>query len=117
RLWLWVFLRTGLLLLSLTVSFPYLCVHFTFLQLLMNCSAQELVNAHTGYAPLDESQPTVYVQNDATAALLSRTVAANEKVLSGLKVSQEHPALKSVVKPGMTLDGLARLGMQDPAIA
>lgn len=83
----------------------------------MNCSAQELVNAHTGYAPLDETKPTVYVQNDATAALLSRTVAANEKVLSGLKVSQEHPALKSVVKPGMTLDGLARLGMQDPAIA
>lgn len=99
-------------------EFLWFCVHFALkLQLLMNCLAQDLINAHTGYAPLDESKPTVYVQNEATAALLSRTVAANGKVLSGLKVSQKHPALESVVQPGMTLDGLARLGMQDPAIA
>ena len=57
------------------------------------------------------------MQNDATAALLSRTVTANQKVLSTLSVSQVHPALKSAVKPGMTLEALAKLGIQDPAAA
>lgn len=79
--------------------------------------AQDLVNAHTGYAPLDETKPTLYVQNEATAELLSRTVTANSKVLKSFKVSREHPALKSAVKPGMTLDALATLGIQDPAMA
>lgn len=87
------------------------------LQLLTIYSAQELVDAHTGYAPLDDANPSLYVQNAATAALLSRTAIANEEVLKGLKVSQEHPALKSVVKPGMTLDALTRIGIQDPAVA
>lgn len=76
-----------------------------------------MVNAHTGYAPLDDTKPTLYVQNEATAELLSRTVTANKKVLKGFKVSQQHPALKSAVKPGMTLDTLATLGIQDPAVA
>lgn len=76
--------------------------------------AQELVNAHTGYGPLDEPKPTLYVQNEATAALLSRTVTANQKVLSKLQVSQQHPALP-IAKPGMTLEQLARIGIQDPA--
>lgn len=49
--------------------------------------------------------------------MLSRTVKANEKVLSGLKVTLEHPALKSTVRPGMTLAQLTRLGIKDPAIA
>ncbi|PLB54228.1 putative mitochondrial ribosomal protein DAP3 [Aspergillus steynii IBT 23096] len=78
---------------------------------------QDLVIAHTGYAPLSDETPDLYVQNAATAALLSRTVSANEEVLNGLKVSQNHPALKSAVKPGMTLAEFARLGTQDLAIA
>lgn len=73
-----------------------------------------MVNAHTGYGPLDESKPTLYVQNEATAALLSRTVTANQKVLSKLQVSRQHPALP-VAKPGMTLEQLAKIGIQDPA--
>lgn len=76
-----------------------------------------MVTAHTGYAPIEGTNPTLYAQNDATAALLSRTVTANEEVLSGLRISQEHPALKSLVKPGMTLEEFARLGIRDRAIA
>ncbi|KAJ9356275.1 hypothetical protein DTO280E4_6101 [Paecilomyces variotii] len=78
---------------------------------------QDLVIAHTSYGPLPDSNPVQYVQNDATAALLSRTVTANEKVLSGLQISREHPALKSLVKPGMTLTELAKLGVQDSSLA
>lgn len=78
--------------------------------------AQDLVIAHTGYAPLSDETPNLYVQNAATAALLSRTVTANEEVLQGLKVSQNHPSVKSV-KPGMTLVEFARLGIQDLANA
>lgn len=79
--------------------------------------AQELVNAHTGYAPLNDTNPGLYVQNQATSQLLQRTFNANEKVLSGLKVSQQHPALKSLVKPGMTLAQLTGLGIKDQAVA
>ncbi|OJJ66726.1 hypothetical protein ASPBRDRAFT_137282 [Aspergillus brasiliensis CBS 101740] len=79
--------------------------------------AQDLVIANTSYAPLSDENPNVYVQNDATAALLSRTVTANQKVLSKLTVSQPHPALKTAVKPGMTLEALAKPGIQDPAVA
>ncbi|BCR87615.1 mitochondrial 37S ribosomal protein mS29 [Aspergillus chevalieri] len=78
---------------------------------------QELVNAHTGYAPLNDTNPGLYVQNQATSQLLQRTFKANEKVLSGLKVSQQHPALKSLVKPGMTLAQLTGLGIKDQAVA
>ncbi|KAE8351595.1 mitochondrial ribosomal death-associated protein 3-domain-containing protein [Aspergillus coremiiformis] len=78
---------------------------------------QDLVIAHTSYAPLSDDTPHLYVQNDATAAMLSRTVTANEQVLKNLHISQQHPALKSSAKAGMTLEELAKLGIQDPAIA
>ncbi|KAH3376016.1 hypothetical protein KXW99_005717 [Aspergillus fumigatus] len=78
---------------------------------------QDLVIAHTGYAPLSDEAPNLYVQNEATAALLSRTVKANEEVLSGLKVSRAHPAFGSAVKPSTSLAELATLGINDPAVA
>ncbi|KAL4977425.1 mitochondrial ribosomal death-associated protein 3-domain-containing protein [Aspergillus desertorum] len=78
--------------------------------------ARDLVAATTSYAPLSEEEPSLYVQNAATAALLSRTVTANQKVLSKLFVSQQHSAL-TAVKPGMTLEDLAKLGIQDQANA
>ncbi|KAL3430856.1 mitochondrial ribosomal death-associated protein 3-domain-containing protein [Aspergillus tetrazonus] len=78
--------------------------------------ARDLVTGTTSYAPLSEEEPNAYVQNAATAALLSRTVTANQKVLSALHISQHHPAL-SAVKPGMTLEDLAKLGIQDQANA
>ncbi|KAL4934042.1 mitochondrial 37S ribosomal protein mS29 [Aspergillus undulatus] len=78
--------------------------------------AQELVSGHTGYAPLSEEEPNLYVQNQATVALLSRTANANKKVLSKFQVSQQHPDLPAV-KPGMTLEALANVGVQDHANA
>ncbi|PYH43381.1 mitochondrial 37S ribosomal protein mS29 [Aspergillus saccharolyticus JOP 1030-1] len=78
---------------------------------------QDLVLANTSYAPLSDENPHLYVQNQAIAALLSRTVTANKNVLYKLKVSREHSALKSPVKPGTTLEDLANLGIQDPATA
>lgn len=79
--------------------------------------AQDLVIAHTNYSPLEDTNPTLYVQGDATAALLSRTVAANKEVLAGLRISQQHPVLKSLVKPNMTLEDLANIGIRDHAAA
>ncbi|KAL1962019.1 hypothetical protein VTN77DRAFT_663 [Rasamsonia byssochlamydoides] len=79
--------------------------------------AQDLVIAHTAYAPLPDSKPTQYVQKDATSALLLRTALANKEVLSELHISQEHPALKAFVRPNMNLEELARLGVQDASIA
>jgi small subunit ribosomal protein S29 len=58
-----------------------------------------------------------YVQEKATSELLQRTVLANEEVLSKLQVTMEHPELKSLVRPKMTLAELARLGVQDVTIA
>ncbi|EEA24529.1 hypothetical protein TMatcc_007632 [Talaromyces marneffei ATCC 18224] len=78
---------------------------------------QELVIAQTTYAPLPDTNPVQYVQEQATSELLQRTILANEEVLSKLNVSMEHPELKSLVRPKMTLAELARLGVQDVAIA
>ncbi|KAL1975836.1 hypothetical protein VTN31DRAFT_4228 [Thermomyces dupontii] len=77
--------------------------------------AQDLVIAHTQYAPLPDTNPTLYVQNQATSALLLRTALANKSVLENLKVSQEHKGLP--VQSGMNLEQLARLGVQDPSIS
>lgn len=76
-----------------------------------------MVISHTAYAPLPGTNPIQYVQKDATSALLQRTVLANKEVLSGLRISQEHPELASLVRPNMNLEELARLGVQDASIA
>ncbi|PWY69532.1 putative mitochondrial ribosomal protein DAP3 [Aspergillus heteromorphus CBS 117.55] len=78
--------------------------------------SQELVTATTAYAPLSDENPNVYVQPEATAALLSRTVTANP-VLSKLKVSREHTGLKAPVPAGTTLEDLAKMGIKDPAVS
>ncbi|KAJ5683030.1 hypothetical protein N7462_006195 [Penicillium macrosclerotiorum] len=78
--------------------------------------ARELVSGETAYSPIEGSKPTQYVQPNATCALLTRTVEANREVLASLKVSQKHPALKTL-KPSSTLEDLAKLGFQDPAVA
>ncbi|OKL62179.1 hypothetical protein UA08_02762 [Talaromyces atroroseus] len=78
---------------------------------------QELVIAHTSYAPIPGTNPVQYVQERATSDLLQRTVLANEEVLSKLHVSMEHPGLKSLIRPKMTLAELARLGVQDVTIS
>lgn len=80
-------------------------------------AAQDLVIAHTAYGPLPDTNPTQYVQNDATAALLLRIATANKEVLSNLHISQKHPGLQSALRPKMTLEELARLGVQDPSVS
>lgn len=65
---------------------------------------------------MEGSKPIQYLQPGATSALLMRTVEANREVLSSLKVSQQHPKINGL-KPTSTLEDLAKLGFQDPAVA
>jgi small subunit ribosomal protein S29 len=81
-----------------------------------NRLAQDFVIANSSYAPLAGSNPTQYVQDQLTSALLLRTVLANEQILTNLHVSMEHPELKNL-RPKMTLNDLARLGVQDTALS
>lgn len=74
------------------------------------------MSGETGYSAIEGTNPTQYVQPNATSALLNRTVEANFEVLSALKVSQQHPSLRGL-KPGSTLAELAQLGCKDPAVA
>ncbi|KAJ5121383.1 uncharacterized protein N7515_009344 [Penicillium bovifimosum] len=78
--------------------------------------ARDLVSGGTAYAAIEGSNPTQYVQPNATSALLSRTVDANRELLASLKVSQKHPNLK-MLKPNSTLEDLAKLGFTDPAVS
>ena len=84
---------------------------------LTSSKAQDLVIGHTTYTPISDTNPTLYAQGDATAALLTRVINSNKDVLSGLKVSREHPSLGSAVKPGMKLTELVNMGTADRAIA
>lgn len=79
-------------------------------------TARDLVSGETGYAAIEGTKPTQYLQANATSDLLVRTVEANREVLANLKISQRHPALKGL-KPSSTLADLAQLGFQDAAIA
>lgn len=79
-------------------------------------AARELVSGETSYKAIEGTNPTQYIQPNATSALLARTVEANQEVLSRLKVSQQHPSLRGLA-PSSTLEDLARLGFQDPALA
>ena len=74
------------------------------------------MSGETSYAAIEGSNPTQYVQPNATSALLNRTVAANREVLSSLRVSQQHPGLSGLT-PSSTLEDLAKLGFQDAAVA
>lgn len=78
--------------------------------------ARELVSGDFAYTPIEGSKPTQYIQPSATAALLTRTVEANREVLSGLRVSQQHPGLKGL-KPSTTLVDLAKMGYSDAALS
>src|SRR5436190_19661029 len=79
--------------------------------------AQDLINRHTAYSPLPNSNPTQYVQKDATAAMLTRIANANASVLSELHISQNHPTLRAPLLPNMSLHTLATMGAQDPNLA
>lgn len=79
-------------------------------------AGQDLVNAHTAYAPLPDTNPPQYIQKDATAKLLHRIANANGPVLSNLFVSRRHPSLRSL-SPNTNLQQLAYIGADDASQA
>ncbi|KAJ5325642.1 hypothetical protein MYU51_000473 [Penicillium brevicompactum] len=78
--------------------------------------ARELTCANTAYTAVEGTKPLQYIQPNATSALLTRTVEANRELLAKLKVSQKHPSLPKLAR-GATLEDLAKLGFNDPAIS
>ncbi|KAF2090611.1 hypothetical protein K490DRAFT_33737 [Saccharata proteae CBS 121410] len=78
--------------------------------------AQELTNGHTPFKPVRGSSPPEYIQQDLTAKLLSQIAAANEQVLSKLRLSTQHQ-LPIPVPSNTSLHRLASLGGSDPDVA
>ena len=59
----------------------------------------------------------MYLQKQATMALLSRIATANQTVLSGLHLSQRHPSFPTTLQPDISLEQLANIGAQDRELA
>ncbi|KAF2405062.1 hypothetical protein EJ06DRAFT_501996 [Trichodelitschia bisporula] len=78
--------------------------------------ARDLYLGQTEYAPLPNTSPVQYTQNEYTAKLLAQIAKANRPVLSKLKLTHAHN-LPIKIKPGLTLDAFAELGVNDPEIA
>ena len=78
--------------------------------------AQDLVNAHTAFAPLNTSDGTLYVQPQYTANLLKNLAAANQSVLSTLRLSKQHN-LPIPIQPNISLARFAEMGASDPELA
>ncbi|KAF2744085.1 hypothetical protein M011DRAFT_470748 [Sporormia fimetaria CBS 119925] len=74
--------------------------------------AQDLVNAHTEYAPLQGSQPMQYTQDTYTANLLSQILKANKQI-ADLPVTKEH-SLPQPLPPKATLRSLIDIGVATP---
>ena len=72
--------------------------------------AREYVCGSTAYAPLPDTNPVEYTQNDATAQLLSVIADGNRPVLSKLHISQDHGVLNNAISRTSTLHTLALLG-------
>lgn len=75
--------------------------------------AQDIVNAHTEYAPLPGSQPTQYTQDVYTANLLQQIQLSNGTFLAKTKLSTE-PNLPLPLAPNATLKELVALGHANP---
>ncbi|KAI4928804.1 hypothetical protein J4E85_005425 [Alternaria conjuncta] len=75
--------------------------------------AQTLVNAHTDYAPLPNSEPMQYTQDTYTANLLQQILLSNGAFLAATRLSTQ-PELPLPLPAGATLKELAALGMANP---
>jgi small subunit ribosomal protein S29 len=75
--------------------------------------AQDLVNAHTEYAPLPNSEPLQYTQDTYTANLLQQILKANGAFLQATKLSTK-PNLPLPLPAKATLKELVALGMANP---
>lgn len=74
--------------------------------------AQDIVNAHTEYAPLPDSQPTQYTQDTYMANLLQQIQKSNGAFLQDTKLSTK-PNLPLPLA-GATLKELVALGQANP---
>ncbi|ORY11228.1 mitochondrial ribosomal death-associated protein 3-domain-containing protein [Clohesyomyces aquaticus] len=75
--------------------------------------AQDITNAHTEYAPLPGSQPTMYTQDTYTANLLSQIATANGPVLEKFQVTTK-PSLPVPIPSKCNLKQLAELAIANP---
>jgi small subunit ribosomal protein S29 len=75
--------------------------------------AQDIVNAHTDYAPLPNSQPMQYTQDTYTANLLQQILKSNGAFLESTKLSTK-PDLPLPLSANASLKELAALGMANP---
>ncbi|KAJ4352704.1 hypothetical protein N0V95_004029 [Ascochyta clinopodiicola] len=74
---------------------------------------QDIVNAHTDYAPLEGSDPTQYTQDTYTAALLSQTLKANQAYFEQAKLTQKYD-LSVSLPVGAKLKDLVAVGVANP---
>lgn len=77
-------------------------------------TANDIANASSDYGPLEDSNPTQYIQKTYTAKLLSQIRTANERVLSKLKPTRPLGDLPVTNPESLTLDKLADIGAQNP---
>ncbi|KAF1838357.1 hypothetical protein BDW02DRAFT_565186 [Decorospora gaudefroyi] len=78
--------------------------------------AQDMVNAHTDYAPLPNSQPMQYTQDTYTANLLQQMLKSNGAFLGSTRLSTTpNPPL--ALSANATLKELAALGMANPELS
>ncbi|KAF2854797.1 hypothetical protein T440DRAFT_416380 [Plenodomus tracheiphilus IPT5] len=75
--------------------------------------AQDIVNAHTDYAPLEKSDPLQYTQDEYTSALLSKLLQSNSKFLESTKLSTK-PDLPLPLPEKASLKDLVSLGTTAP---
>ncbi|KAH7072945.1 mitochondrial ribosomal death-associated protein 3-domain-containing protein [Paraphoma chrysanthemicola] len=75
--------------------------------------AQDIVNAHTEYAPLPDSNPVQYTQDTYTANLLQQIQKSNGGFLKATKLSTT-PTLPVPLQSKATLNELVALGITNP---
>lgn len=72
--------------------------------------------ALTAYAPIPNTTPTMYSQNDYTAAWLTRIAKSNSKILDSLRLTMEHD-LPIPIEKDISVSRLCELGARDPDVA
>ncbi|TAQ87273.1 hypothetical protein B7494_g4389 [Chlorociboria aeruginascens] len=77
---------------------------------------QELTNAVTEYAPIRDTNPTLYSQNAYTSAWLGQIGKANNNILQHLKLTQEHK-LPVPIQSNISLARLCEVGAREPEAA
>ncbi|KAF1845853.1 uncharacterized protein K460DRAFT_355609 [Cucurbitaria berberidis CBS 394.84] len=78
--------------------------------------AQDIVNAHTDYAPLPKSEPMQYTQDTYTANLLQQILKSNGSFLESAKLITK-PDLPLPLSAKATLKELVALGIANPEVS